>query len=180
MLARGHSQSYQLSGLGKSLPLTCGQQARLIYKRREYQPTQRVYLEHSAWEIGESVPLDYYIRPFYQDMDSRQLYLIYRKKPQEYYQNEEVKKYGPIKEQNKTPEKELKMKITNLSDAEFETLVVRMIKELSEYFNSLKMIQSEIKKTLIEIKNNLQGNNSREDEAKKQINDLEHKEEKDI
>ena len=32
--------------------------------------------------------------------------------------------------------------------------------------------------TLIEIKNNLQGNNSRVDEAENQINDLEHKEAK--
>ena len=32
--------------------------------------------------------------------------------------------------------------------------------------------------SLIEIKNNLQGNNSRGDEAKDQINDLEHKEAK--
>ena len=35
-----------------------------------------------------------------------------------------------------------------------------------------------MKNTLIEIKNNLQGNNSRVDEAKNQINDLKHKEEK--
>ena len=40
------------------------------------------------------------------------------------------------------------------------------------------MIQLEIKDTLIEIKNNLQGINSRVDEAKNQINDLEHKEAK--
>ena len=33
-----------------------------------------------------------------------------------------------------------------------------------------------MKDTLIEIKNNLQGNNSRMDEAKNQINDLEQKE----
>ena len=33
-----------------------------------------------------------------------------------------------------------------------------------------------MKDTLIEIKNNLQGNNSRVDEAENQINDLEHKE----
>ena len=86
-----------------------------------------------------------------------------------------------IKEQVKTPEKELnKMDISNLSDAESKTLVIRMLKELSEDLNSVKQIQSEMKNTLIEIKNNLQGNNSREDEAKKQINDLEHKEEKDI
>ena len=35
-----------------------------------------------------------------------------------------------------------------------------------------------MKDTLIGIKNNLQGNNSRVDEAKNQINDLEHKEAK--
>ena len=35
-----------------------------------------------------------------------------------------------------------------------------------------------MKDTLIEIKNNLQGNNSRADEAENQINDLEHKEPK--
>ena len=36
-----------------------------------------------------------------------------------------------LKEQIKTPEKELsKMEISNLSDAEFKTLVIRMLKEL--------------------------------------------------
>ena len=35
-----------------------------------------------------------------------------------------------------------------------------------------------MKDTLIEIKNNLQGNNSKVDEAENQINDLEHKEPK--
>ena len=55
---------------------------------------------------------------------------------------------------------------------------IRMLKELSEDFNSIKKIQSEMKDTLIKIKNNLQENNSRVDKAKNQINDLEHKEEK--
>ena len=83
-----------------------------------------------------------------------------------------------MKEQIKTPEKVLnKVEISNLSDAEFKTLVIRMLKELSEDFSSIKKIQSETKDTLIEIKNNLQGNN-RVDEAENQINDLEHKEEK--
>ena len=67
-----------------------------------------------------------------------------------------------MKEQTKTPEKELnKMEISNLSDAEFKTLVIMMLKELSEDLDSIKKIQSEMKDTLIEIKNNLQGNNSR-------------------
>ena len=70
------------------------------------------------------------------------------------------------------------MEISNLSDAEFKTLVIRMLKELSEDLNSIKQIQSETKDTLIEIKNNLQGKNSRLDEAENQINDLEHKREK--
>ena len=71
-----------------------------------------------------------------------------------------------MKEQIKTPEKELnEMEVSNLSDAEFKTLFIRMLKELSEDLNSIKKIQSETKDTLIEIKNNLQGNNSRVDEA---------------
>ena len=83
------------------------------------------------------------------------------------------------KEQIKTPEKELnKMEISSLSDAEFKTLVIRMLKELSEDLNSIKKIHSETKDTLIEIKNNLQRNNNREDEAENQVNDLEHKEAK--
>ena len=60
-----------------------------------------------------------------------------------------------MKEQIKTPEKELnKMEISNLSDAEFKTLVIRMLKELSEDLNSIKKFQSEMKDTRIEIKNN--------------------------
>ena len=44
-----------------------------------------------------------------------------------------------MKEQIKTPEKELnKMEISNLSDTEFKTLVIRMLKELSEDLNSIK------------------------------------------
>ena len=53
-----------------------------------------------------------------------------------------------------------------------------MLKELSEDLSSIKQIQSEMETTLIKIKNNLQGNNSRMDEAKNQINDVEHKEAK--
>ena len=42
------------------------------------------------------------------------------------------------KEQNKTPEKELsKTDIANLSDAEFKTLVIRMLRELTEYSNNI-------------------------------------------
>ena len=51
-----------------------------------------------------------------------------------------------MKEQNKTPEKELnKMETSNLLDTEFKTLVIRMLNELrgradelKENFNSIK------------------------------------------
>ena len=52
-----------------------------------------------------------------------------------------------------------------------------MLKKLSEDLSSIKS-QSEIKDAPIEIKNNLQGNNSTVDEAKNQINDLQPKEAK--
>ena len=54
-----------------------------------------------------------------------------------------------MKEQIRTPEKELnKMETSKLSDAEFKTLVIRVLKELSEDLNSMKKIQSETKDTL--------------------------------
>ena len=84
-----------------------------------------------------------------------------------------------MKEQNKTSEKELnKMEISNLSVAEFKTLVIRVFNELSEDLNSIKKNQSEMKDTLTKMKNNLQGINSRVDKAKNPISNLEYKEEK--
>ena len=80
-----------------------------------------------------------------------------------------------MKEQIKTAEKELnKLEIST----DFKTLVIRMLKEYSKNFKSIKKIQLEMKDSLIEIKNNLQGNNRRADEAEHKINDLEHKEAK--
>ena len=70
------------------------------------------------------------------------------------------------------------MEISNLSDAEFKTVVIRMLKELSEDLSSMKNTQSETKGTVTEIKNSLQGNNSRVYEAENQINDIKQKEAK--
>ena len=51
-----------------------------------------------------------------------------------------------MKEQIKTPDKELnKMEISKLSDAEFKSLVIRMLKDLNEDFNCIKKFQSEMK-----------------------------------
>ena len=69
------------------------------------------------------------------------------------------------------------MKTTNLSDAEFKTLVIKMLKELTKYSNNIK---EELKATLSEIKKNLHGPNSEGKEARMQINDMEHKEEVNI
>ena len=78
-----------------------------------------------------------------------------------------------LKKQNKTPEKELsKMEISSLSDAEFKTLVIRVLKELTRYFNSIKNTQVEMKVTLSEIKKKLWGTNSGEDEYENQINNF--------
>ena len=46
-----------------------------------------------------------------------------------------------MKEQIKTPKKELNiMEMSNISDAEFKTLVKRMFRELSEDLSSIKKI----------------------------------------
>ena len=58
------------------------------------------------------------------------------------------------------------MEISNLPDAEFKTLVIRMLKELTEEFKIIKKTQAEMKVTLSEIKKNLQGTNSGRDEAR--------------
>ena len=97
--------------------------------------------------VGEAVPLDpqdtYYIRPYYRDMESKQLYLIHRNKHRKAAKMRRQRNMVQMKEQIKTPQKELnKREISNLSDSEFKTLVIRMLKELSEDLNSIKKIQS--------------------------------------
>ena len=61
-----------------------------------------------------------------------------------------------MKEQNKTPGKELnKMERSNLSDAQFKTLVIKMLQELTGFLNSIKKTQAEMKVALSKIKKNL-------------------------
>ena len=60
-----------------------------------------------------------------------------------------------MKEQIKTPEKELSdEEIASLSDAEFKTLVMRMVTEMVE---SGHKIEEEVKAVQSEIKENVQG-----------------------
>ena len=77
-----------------------------------------------------------------------------------------------MKEQIKAPEKiQLSDEETaNLSDAEFNTLVTRMLTEVVEFSHKMKAIQSEIKE-------NVQGTKSEGKEIGTQINGLDQKEE---
>ena len=80
-----------------------------------------------------------------------------------------------MKEQNKNPEKELnEMEIANLSEAEFKTLVIRMLIEMVEYG---RKIEEKMKAMLSEIKENAQGTNSDGKETGTQIYSLVQKEE---
>ena len=80
-----------------------------------------------------------------------------------------------MKEQIKTSEKELSNEeIANLSDAEYKTLVIKMLTELTELSCTMK---EQMKATQTEIKQNVQGTDSEGNETRTQINDLEQKEE---
>ena len=59
----------------------------------------------------------------------------------------------------------------NSIDAEFNTLIISILKKLSENINSIKKDQSAMKDAL-EMKNNLKGINCRIDELKNQNSDL--------
>ena len=76
-----------------------------------------------------------------------------------------------MKEHIKTPEKELSNEeIENLSDAEFKTLVIRMLTEMTELGHKMK---KEMKTIHSETKENVQGTNSDGKETRTQINELE-------
>ena len=81
-----------------------------------------------------------------------------------------------MKEQIKAPEK-IQLsdeEIANLSDAQFKTLVIRMLTEIVEYGCK---IEEKVKPMQSEIKENVQGTNSEGKETETQINNLKQKEE---
>ena len=78
-----------------------------------------------------------------------------------------------MKEQIKAPKIELSSEeIANLSDAEFKTLMIRLLTEMIEYRHK---IEEEVKAMKSEIKENVQGTNSDRKETRTQNNDLEQK-----
>ena len=79
-----------------------------------------------------------------------------------------------MKEQIKAPKIELSSdEIANLSDAQFETLVIRMLTEWTEYGHKMK---EKVKAIKSEIKESAQGTNSDGKETGTQINGLEQRE----
>ena len=82
------------------------------------------------------------------------------------------------KEQSKTPERELSNEeIANLSDAEFKTLVIRMLTDMTEYSGKT---QEDVKATQSEIEENAQGTKSEGKKTVTQINNLGQKEQRHI
>ena len=84
-----------------------------------------------------------------------------------------------MKEQIKAPEKIqlINEEVVNLSDAQFKTLVIRMLTELVEFGRKL---DEKMKAMLSEMKENVQGTNSDEKETGTQINGVDQKEERNI
>ena len=79
-----------------------------------------------------------------------------------------------IKEQIKDPKIEIRdEEIANLLDAEFKTLIIRMLTEMVEYGQK---IEEKVKSRQSEIKENVQGTNSEGKEIGTQINNLEQRE----
>ena len=67
--------------------------------------------------------------------------------------------------------------IANLSDAQFKTLVIRMLSELVEFF---RKVDEKMKPMLRETKKNVQGTNSDAKETGTQMNGVDQKEERNI
>ena len=82
---------------------------------------------------------------------------------------EQIKAPGKVKLSNE--------EIASLSDAEFKTLVIRMLTELVEFGHKL---DEKMKAMLNEIKENVQGTNSDGKETGTQINGVDQKEERNI
>ena len=91
--------------------------------------------------------------------------------------SETKKRNGPNEKTDQRSRKKIQLsnkEIANLSDAQFKTLVIRILTEMTEYGHKVK---EEVKAIQSEIKENIQGTNCEGKESKTQINDLGQKEE---
>ena len=130
LVVSGHSQSLQPTGLGKSLSLICQQQPRLNYKTRVYSvdtnnaPRVACMGNKGGCATGPSrTPITLSHTTKTQSQSSSTKY-------KETNTGRRQRNMAQMKGQIKTPEKELNnMEASNLSDAEFKTLVIRMLQE---------------------------------------------------
>ena len=85
-----------------------------------------------------------------------------------------TKKYGP-NERTDQSSRNIQLsdeEIANLSDAEFKTLVIRMLTDMVEYGRKM---EERVKAVQSEIKENAQGTNSEGKETGTHINDLDRR-----
>ena len=93
-----------------------------------------------------------------------------------------------MKEQDKAPEELSEVEISSLSDKGFKVMIIMLFRELgrmdehsekSDISNKLlekvKKNQTQLRTTIIEIKNTLEGISSRLDNTEEQISDLENR-----
>ena len=94
--------------------------------------------------------------------------------------NQQTKKHGPNERTNQNSRKRAKQVGDNTQPIRLAVHNTgdQAAQGTSEELSSIKKTPPGTKGTLTKIKNNLQGNNSRVDEAENHINDLEHKEPK--
>ena len=96
-----------------------------------------------------------------------------RLRPLQHNSCSKTKKYGPNERTDQTPKIEVSdEEIATLSDAEFKTLVIRILTEMVEYGHKM---EEKMKAVLSEINKNVQGTNSDGKETGTQINDLDQK-----
>ena len=92
-----------------------------------------------------------------------------------------------VREQDKTPEKELnETEMSNLPDREFTQRVIRMLTDLGRRMDELreninkemediKNNQSEMKNTILEMKNSLEGLKSRVEDTEERVSELDER-----
>ena len=90
------------------------------------------------WRLPKAPPHTMY--QVHQDRESKQLYLIHRNKHREAAKLRRQRNMAQMKEKNKIPEEELnETEIANRNrDTEFNTLAIRMLRELLEYGRNIK------------------------------------------
>ena len=88
--------------------MICHQQPRLNYKRRVYSTHRKGALRVPSlgvrgchWALQDT----YYIRPHYQDMESKQFYLINRNKHREAAKTRRQRNMAQVKDKSKLQEK---------------------------------------------------------------------------